>query len=131
MIQPTDQESFGYAVAPAAVVDSQGIPYGRSFQYDSEFKMRQPEYPYDQVDNPSGYIDPIEEYLDGTPIVVDFKPHYWSVMVSEHEAIAAIDGHPLRPIELISRKEDACAGGVYIRVWNGTIIAGLATIVKI
>lgn len=118
---------YGYGIAPGVTVAADGIPQGEGVQYDRGFgALRYPDYPYDSADNQSGYIDPEQSFLDGTPVPVNGQWHHWMIVVSGVTATVNLDNHQARSLHLAV----ACTGGIYLRVWNGTAYFRNITISK-
>jgi hypothetical protein len=108
---------YGYGIAPGATVTAEGVPQGEGVQYDRGFRaLRYPDYPYDSADNQSGYIDPEQNFLDGTAITVNGQWHHWLITVSGTTATVSLDNHQARSLQLAG----GCTGGIYLRIWNGT-----------
>ncbi len=109
--------TYGYGVAPGTTVDASSVPHGEAVQYDHAFGgLRYPDYPYDSADNQSGYIDPETDFLDGSHIPIDNQWHHWLIVVRGTTATVYLDGHQAHPLQLMAE----CAGGIYLRVWDGT-----------
>jgi hypothetical protein len=118
---------YGYGIAPGVSIAADGIPQGEGVQYDRGFRaLRFPDYPYDSADNQSGYIDPEQSFLDGSPIRVNGQWHHWTIVVSGTTATVTLDSHQARSLHLAA----TCAGGIYLRVWNGTAYFRNITISK-
>jgi len=109
--------AYGYGIAPGVILGAAGVPQGPGVQYDHAFNgLRYPDYPYDNADNQSGYIDPETTFADGTTIPINDQWNHWTVVVRGSIANVSLDGHKARPLSLNA----ACTGGIYLRVWNGT-----------
>jgi hypothetical protein len=107
----------GYGIAPGITVAADGVPQGEGVQYDLGFgALRYPDYPYDTADNQSGFIDPVRSFLDGTRIPVNGQWHHWIIIVSGTTATVNLDNHQAPSMHPAA----GCAGGIYLRVWNGT-----------
>ena len=106
------------------------MPYGHTLPQVTDqaiFWHPTTDYPSDIADYPGGYIDVETSFLDGGRIPVDDRWHHWLINVQGTMATVYLDNHEVRSLQLTA----ACTGGIYLRVWDGTVEFRNITITKL